>query len=175
MYLGEVVMANDPIAMVLDKSTIKEYCSYCVKKCTPRTCGKCHFVGYCSSECQRAHWTTHKGECSSTLHQQPSPLRFLLTVLRLKTESSNKDHMQNMKIFTTEVMRMVSNASAVVADTDKNKMATYAMVCFLKLPEMPITIENFRLIIHVYSLLEVNSFGLSEPKSLLRAGTALYY
>lgn len=28
---------------------------------------------------------------------------------------------------------------------------------------------------HVYSLLEVNAFGVSEAKSLLRAGTGLYY
>ena len=53
-------------------------------------------------------------------------------------------------------------------------MATYAIICFLKLPELQITIENFRLIIHVYSILEVNSFGVSANKTLMRAGTALY-
>jgi len=28
-----------------------------------RTCGGCHRVAYCSKDCQKAHWKTHKPEC----------------------------------------------------------------------------------------------------------------
>ena len=56
---------------------------------------------------------------------------------------------------------MVSNASTVVLHTERDKLMTYAFVCFLKLPALAVTVENFRLIVHVYSLLEVNSFGVS--------------
>ncbi len=32
-----------------------------------RQCGACHSVSYCSTTCQRAHWSVHKGECK--IHQ----------------------------------------------------------------------------------------------------------
>ena len=70
---------------------------------------------------------------------------------------------------------MISMASQVIAFADKSKVATYAMIVFLRCPALSVTFENFKLIMHVYSLLEVNSFGVSDPKSLLRAGTGLYY
>ena len=59
--------------------------------------------------------------------------------------------------------------------TDKSKLATYAMIVFLRCPALSVNIENFKLILHVYSLLEVNSFGVSNAKSQIRVGTALYY
>ena len=31
-------------------------------------CGGCLSVRYCSTECQRLHWTTHKNECKRTEH-----------------------------------------------------------------------------------------------------------
>ena len=49
------------------------------------------------------------------------------------------------------------------------------MFVFLRCPQLNVTIENFKLILHVFSLLEVNCFGVSDPKSLLRAGTGLYF
>lgn len=70
---------------------------------------------------------------------------------------------------------MISMASQVVAFADKSKVATYAMIVFLRCPQLNVTIENFKLILHVFSLLEVNCFGVSDPKSLLRAGTGLYF
>ncbi len=33
----------------------------CVKL---KQCGRCRKVGYCSVECQKSHWKTHKKECS---------------------------------------------------------------------------------------------------------------
>jgi len=82
--------------------------------------------------------------------------------------------MQALKDFNTKVLTMTSMASQVVLETDRTKMATYAMVVFLRCPSLAVTIENFKLIAHVFSLLEVNAFGISD-KTLLRAGTGLYW
>lgn len=82
--------------------------------------------------------------------------------------------MNNLKIFNKGILNMVSMASQVVAFTDKVKLVTYAMVCFLRLPQLSISIENFKLILHVYSILEVNSFGINATKTLVRAGTGIY-
>ena len=60
---------------------------------------------------------------------------------------------------------MVTMASQVIHFTDKSKLATYAMIVFLRCPSLSVNIENFKLILHVYSLLEVNSFGVSNAKS----------
>jgi len=94
--------------------------------------------------------------------------------MRLKTDSKRKNSMENLKKFNQRVLSMVSMASKVVLEVDKTKVVTYAMVVFLRCPELAINIENFKMIVHVYSLLEVNAFGISD-KTLLRAGTGLYW
>jgi len=82
--------------------------------------------------------------------------------------------MENLKNFNQRVLSMVSMASKVVLEVDKTKVVTYAMVVFLFCPNLAVNIENFTMIVHVYSLLEVNAFGISD-KTLLRAGTGLYW
>ena len=47
------------------------------------------------------------------------------------------------------------------------------MIVFLKCPSLEINIENFKMIVHLYCILEVNAFGICD-KQLLRAGTGLY-
>ena len=70
---------------------------------------------------------------------------------------------------------MVTMASQTVHFTDKSKLATYAMICMLRCPELSCSIESFKTVMHVYSLLEVNAFGVSAARSQIRAGTALYW
>ena len=136
---GDVIMQVEPIIAVVDKSMIKQYCSWCFKNANPkgkpgskeaqaqddpanpesyieivnlRSCSKCKFVHYCCQDCQRAHWPEHKPECDKdNLPLMPSPLRLLLGVMRLKTNSDNKDHLANLHKFRTKVLTMVSMAS----------------------------------------------------------------
>lgn len=49
------------------------------------------------------------------------------------------------------------------------------MIVFLRCPSLSVDIVNFKLILHVFSLLEVNSFGVANAKSQIRVGTGLYY
>ena len=65
-------------------------------------------------------------------------------------------------------------AGQIVQEIDRTKLVTYAMIVFLRCPELEVNVENFTLITHVYCLLEVNAFGISD-KTLLRAGTGLYW
>ena len=69
---------------------------------------------------------------------------------------------------------MVSMAATIVTDIDRSKVVTYAMYVFLRCPELQVNIENFKMIVHVFCLLELNAFGISD-KTLLRAGTGLYW
>ena len=71
-------------------------------------------------------------------------------------------------------MQMTSMAGQIVQEIDRTKLVTYAMIVFLRCPELEVNVENFTLITHVYCLLEVNAFGISD-KTLLRAGTGLYW
>lgn len=103
----------------------------------------------------------------------PTPLRMLLNVIRLKSDSDNKNHLANLYKFKTKVLSMISNASQQIPATDKSKLATYSMIAFLRCPQLEVSIENFRLIMHVYCLLQINAFGISE-KTLVRCGTGLY-
>lgn len=94
--------------------------------------------------------------------------------MRLKTDSKRKQHMENLKKFNQKVITMTSMAGRIVQEIDRTKVVTYAMVVFLRCPELAVNVENFTLIVHVYCLLEVNAFGISD-KTLLRAGTGLFW
>ncbi|KAJ8517249.1 hypothetical protein ONZ45_g5542 [Pleurotus djamor] len=38
-----------------------------------RLCGGCMTTQYCSPDCQKSHWTSHKAICQHTAHQQHAP------------------------------------------------------------------------------------------------------
>ena len=52
---------------ISDEATeFRKQCAQCNRtlvKC--RRCAGCYSVAYCSRECQRLHWRSHKGECES--------------------------------------------------------------------------------------------------------------
>lgn len=95
-------------------------------------------------------------------------------VMRLKTDNKRKNYLENLKTFNQKVLTMTTMAQQIIQEADRTKVVTYAMVVFLRCPTLEVNIENFKLIIHVYCLLEVNAFGISD-KTLLRAGTGLYW
>ena len=68
---------------------------------------------------------------------------------------------------------MTSMAKSIINDIDKTKISSYAMLVFLKCPQLEINMQNFKLIVHLYCIIEVNAFGISD-KQLLRAGKGLY-
>ena len=39
-------------------------CNTCGSKCAPYECSRCCAVSYCSEQCQRVGWRTHKAVCS---------------------------------------------------------------------------------------------------------------
>jgi len=105
----------------------------------------------------------------------PSPLRLLLQVMRLKTDTGRKTSSQDLQAFKTKILGMISEADKVIKTVDQTKLITYAMIVFIRCPVLEINLDNFKLICHLYCLLEVNAFGIAEPNTLLRIGTGLYF
>ena len=82
--------------------------------------------------------------------------------------------MANLKRFNKDILgSMTSMASQVVLEVDRAKISSYAMIVFLRCPQLAINIENFKMIVHIFGILDTNAFGTSD-KQLLRAGTGLY-
>lgn len=50
----------------------------------------------------------------------------------------------------------------------------YAMIVFLRTPELAPCLDNFKLIAHLYYISICNGFGIADTQ-MLRIGTALYY
>lgn len=49
-------------------------CAYCNKSSVELLrCSGCRNAFYCSKECQRAHWKTHKQQCTRTVSAAPAP------------------------------------------------------------------------------------------------------
>lgn len=61
---GSVCATNSPIACVVLHHGISSRCSRCFSKSSAlMKCSRCHYVCYCSADCQKSDWTQHKGEC----------------------------------------------------------------------------------------------------------------
>ena len=70
---------------------------------------------------------------------------------------------------------MVSNANlGVVNEEKKEELINYALICFLRVPEMEVSLENFKVIVHMYFISVCNGFGIADDQ-LLRIGTGLYF
>ena len=70
---------------------------------------------------------------------------------------------------------MVSNANhGITTEDKKEELINYALICFLRVPELEVNIENFKMVIHVYFISICNGFGIADDQ-LLRIGTGLYY
>lgn len=74
---------------------------------------------------------------------------------------------------------MISNASTILHNEEKKEeVLNYAMVVFLKhynkVSEFSVSLDNFKLIVHLYFISICNVFGIADS-SMLRIGDGLYY
>ena len=61
---GQVVMCSRAVAYNLQSKFMSQKCHNCFKTHSKiMMCSKCKMSGYCSSECQRADWVSHKITC----------------------------------------------------------------------------------------------------------------
>ena len=120
------------------------------------------------------HWTGsaiyhHKVECQgglkTNLKHLPHPLRLLLNLIWLKTDTQNKDFMKGLMHLNTKVAKMISNASLAVQSSDdkKEEVMNYALIVFLRAGDsFEINLENFKLIVHLYFISVCNGFGIAD-------------
>lgn len=57
--------ADMTIGMFDCYNSLPHECDFCNTTDSPKICGDCKFVRYCSIDCQRKAWNRHKHECSS--------------------------------------------------------------------------------------------------------------
>ena len=69
--VGEVLglnekLSNNPFVLPISRMTC-EYCGYSATQVGHklRVCGRCHMAAYCSKNCQKKAWKTHKQMCES--------------------------------------------------------------------------------------------------------------
>ncbi|CAK7563470.1 MAG: hypothetical protein SEPTF4163_001339 [Sporothrix epigloea] len=96
----EIALFEEPLVVLPTSPEAKTVCNYCLdpRKTNPKLCTGCRAVGYCSTVCQRAHWTAiHKLECKplkfalassapekvkgAVAQPLPSPVRALLQII----------------------------------------------------------------------------------------------
>lgn len=58
---------------------------------------------------------------------------------------------------------MISNADKIVKSEEKlEEIINYSMVVFLRIPDLEISLETFKLIVHVHFALLCNGFGIAD-------------
>lgn len=53
----------DSNGRIAQRDIMTHTCAACGEKNPSKKCGNCKGVGYCSRECQKAHWPIHKKTC----------------------------------------------------------------------------------------------------------------
>jgi len=62
---GDTIFALDSQASTLSTQQLRERCHFCFSKGKLQRCSACRFARYCTAECQRAAWRTHRDECAA--------------------------------------------------------------------------------------------------------------
>ena len=59
---------------------------------------------------------------------------------------------------------MISNASKILQSSEERKeeAMNYALIAFLRTPALNVSLENFRLITHLYFMTLCNGFGIAD-------------
>lgn len=59
---------------------------------------------------------------------------------------------------------MISNASKILQSSEERKeeAMNYALIAFLRTPSLNVSLENFRLITHLYFMTLCNGFGIAD-------------
>ncbi|KAK4555320.1 hypothetical protein LTR86_007617 [Recurvomyces mirabilis] len=67
-------------------------CAHCTKIRDLKKCGRCKTVSYCSKDCQKAGWTTHKSTCRFSSDTEPSASNdaYALSFLRGMSDLTTK-------------------------------------------------------------------------------------
>lgn len=84
LVAGQLIIDECLLVAVLDPEHLSSHCSFCFQEETVSKCSLCHLPAYCSKECQRNDWSTHKQECNGFKKIYPNkPTTYMRLVGRL--------------------------------------------------------------------------------------------
>ncbi|XP_065916740.1 histone-lysine N-methyltransferase SMYD3-like [Dysidea avara] len=97
--VGDSVLTATPIALVVSKDEITQYCHHCLKEKSScdaglLRCTQCKYIHYCSHRCQKQDWLVHKEECAGICRISPNlptdSMRLLLRCLLVHQQRIQK-------------------------------------------------------------------------------------
>ncbi|KAI0074651.1 hypothetical protein K474DRAFT_1516669 [Panus rudis PR-1116 ss-1] len=118
----------------------KERCNYCYNKFEKeklKRCSRCRFVKYCSRDCQKAAWPTHKRGCSD---------RFQKTLAVNKTAAQVNRDITTWLDFWRNSVTYWALIAMDLANSPRDKLATHCF--FIELdyrPNQPTKAQIFQL------------------------------
>lgn len=70
-------------------------------KAAQSMCGRCNFFGYCSADCQKKHWLTHKSKCKSSAELKTTCMRMI--GVRIMGEIAVFDYYYGRGVITVDI------------------------------------------------------------------------
>ncbi|KAL7155951.1 hypothetical protein ABFS83_03G110600 [Erythranthe nasuta] len=177
---GEVIISQSPYVAVPNKNkeSPESKCEWCFSSNTLKACSACRVVWYCSSNCQKSDWKSHRVECRTLSKVDKERVKLLTPSVRLMVKLCIKRKLEIEKIFPATVADNYKHVDALVShmsEVEEKQLILYAQMAnlvnlILQWPDSDINIKE---IAENFSKLACNAHTICDSE-LRPLGTGLY-
>ncbi|KAE8077407.1 hypothetical protein FH972_015974 [Carpinus fangiana] len=176
LYIGEVIISQEPYVCVPNKSSVDSRCDGCFTSSNLKKCSACHVVCYCGSICQKLDWKLHRLECQALLRLDKDRRKSVTPSIRLMVKLYLRRKLQSEKVIPTTATDNYYLVEALVShmsDIDEKQLVLYAQMAnivnfILQWPEI-----NLKEIAENFSKFACNAHTICDSE-LRPLGTGLY-
>ncbi|GAV76217.1 SET domain-containing protein/zf-MYND domain-containing protein [Cephalotus follicularis] len=112
---GDVIISQEPYVFVPHREFTNSVCHFCFAVTEVKMCSACHYVWYCSRECQKLDWKLHRLECRALKTLEKQWQIYVLPTIRLNVRLYIRRKLQNEKVIPTTAVDNFNLVEALVA------------------------------------------------------------
>ncbi|XP_034935410.1 histone-lysine N-methyltransferase SMYD3 isoform X2 [Chelonus insularis] len=173
---GTTIITAEPFTFVLSSQHRTERCDYCFQSGKISRCSGCQYVYYCSKNCQRRGWITHKVECPNIKRVQPRIIpdagrMMARIIIKLHQGGADERGYYTPTKYRTfyDLMSHVSNIKEDVSKMEHFTSLSMVLLEFLPKDMLPEPKE----LLEIFGRMSVNSFHILDT-DLTSLGVGIY-
>ncbi|OWF49924.1 histone-lysine N-methyltransferase SMYD3-like [Mizuhopecten yessoensis] len=173
---GDILLQSEPFVYVLSHKERGRRCDSCFESGEDlKRCTVCKVVRYCNSACQKADWTSHRGECPCLKRVFPDvPLDSVRLMLKLILKQKAGDNGESVKkdIGWRKFSDFLSHSSKIKSDQQRVEQLSRIVFTLGKLlgdSNLPPANE----LLEIFGKMVINSFTVCDGE-MQSIGVAIY-